>query len=1005
MRENIEEANLRIRECIEERTTELDLSELGLRDLDELPELKDCTHLKVLFLRDNKITDLVALTWLVNLQSLDLEANQIHDISPLSRLANLQTLFLDNNQVSDLTPLSELVALESLYLSMNRINDLSPLSKLIDLESLGANSNQLIELSPLEALVQLQFLELVNNQISNLSPLRGLCNLQYLNLNTNEIDDVSPISDLYNLQQLFMMNNMIFDLRPLSLLNDLQELNVGDNEISDISTLTRLVNLKSLILRNNFIDDYSPLYSLKNLRNLSLQGNLISSVSEQFINQFSEVDAILDYDLFSGLYIAGNPLTSPPIEIAIQGKEAILAWFAANKKALNEVKLILIGDPKAGKTSLLRQLQYGDFNPDEEQTDGINIERLSFGELDTFKGQKELHDLHAHCWDFGGQEIMSATHQFFLTNRSVYVLVLDARKDKEVAGQVRNWLQRIRQKGGESPVLVVCNQIDVNPGFGFENEADLRREFPQILDFVKVSSKKGTGFKSLKDLLAKAIPEAELFKTEVDERWLPLKEDLQKETGAKQFLNEDRFLSLCTQHEVAEEVKRNSAIQFLHDLGIVLHFPRINKQYFVLDPYWITFGVYQVITSKRASEQKGKLSKDDLDYIINKEQAKNKPYKRKGKRPKYTPSQCEFLMQILEEFKLAFFLKEEDVYIIPDLLDTDEDEEAATIRKAGEKLEFLYRYPVKPAALMPHLIVDLHSSLKSYWRTGCLLRHGSCTALISIYDREVRVFVCGEHKEKREFLSVIRYQIAKINTKLKYSPEHLIPVAEDLEPLDYEMLIEMEKDGKEEVTVYKPRKVRFNIRALLDGIEEPNTRENEGIQLLKMENMLHRLQSGQDFATAERVRMHTESQQERKAISEKQDALKKELQATRDYLYERLGNEEYKGAVQQAIAEMQAESQTHLAHELMAFIKEAAEISTGHLDEQMQQSIAGVQQTDLVQTKLELGFPLLSLFGANLKAEVNLNELGKRVNEWSMRMQEQHGHKKVFALLRKVWGG
>ena len=32
-------------------------------------------------------------------------------------------------------------------------------------------------------------------------------------------------------------------------------------------------------------------------------------------------------------------------------------------------------------------------------------------------------------WDFGGQEIYHATHQFFLTRRSLYVLVDDTRKD------------------------------------------------------------------------------------------------------------------------------------------------------------------------------------------------------------------------------------------------------------------------------------------------------------------------------------------------------------------------------------------------------------------------------------------------------------------------------------------------------------------------------------------------------------------------------------------------
>jgi internalin A len=57
---------------------------------------------------------------------------------------------------------------------------------------------------------------------------------------------------------------------------------------------------------------------------------------------------------------------------------------------------------------------------------------------------------------------MHATHQFFLTKRSVYVLVLDARQG-EIEGNIHYWLQTIQSFGGDSPVLVVTNKCDVQP--------------------------------------------------------------------------------------------------------------------------------------------------------------------------------------------------------------------------------------------------------------------------------------------------------------------------------------------------------------------------------------------------------------------------------------------------------------------------------------------------------------------------------------------------------------
>ena len=64
---------------------------------------------------------------------------------------------------------------------------------------------------------------------------------------------------------------------------------------------------------------------------------------------------------------------------------------------------------------------------------------------------------------------MHATHQFFLSKRSLYVLVLDARKDEKA----EYWLKHIRSFGGDSPTLIVLNKIDENPSF------ELNRKFLQ----------------------------------------------------------------------------------------------------------------------------------------------------------------------------------------------------------------------------------------------------------------------------------------------------------------------------------------------------------------------------------------------------------------------------------------------------------------------------------------------------------------------------------------------
>ena len=60
-----------------------------------------------------------------------------------------------------------------------------------------------------------------------------------------------------------------------------------------------------------------------------------------------------------------------------------------------------------------------------------------------------------NIWDFGGQEIYHATHQFFLTKRSLYVLVADTRKEDT---DFYYWLNAVELLSDNSPLLIVKNE-------------------------------------------------------------------------------------------------------------------------------------------------------------------------------------------------------------------------------------------------------------------------------------------------------------------------------------------------------------------------------------------------------------------------------------------------------------------------------------------------------------------------------------------------------------------
>jgi len=72
----------------------------------------------------------------------------------------------------------------------------------------------------------------------------------------------------------------------------------------------------------------------------------------------------------------------------------------------------------------------------------------------------ETRDVKIHFWDFGGQEILHATHQFFLTKRSLYLFVWEARKEEEIQS-FDYWLNAVKLLGAESPVIMVMNKSEL----------------------------------------------------------------------------------------------------------------------------------------------------------------------------------------------------------------------------------------------------------------------------------------------------------------------------------------------------------------------------------------------------------------------------------------------------------------------------------------------------------------------------------------------------------------
>ncbi|HOY17971.1 MAG TPA: COR domain-containing protein [Haliscomenobacter sp.] len=671
-------------------------------------------------------------------------------------------------------------------------------------ETLDLSACDLKELpKELEELVWLTSLFCYDNQISDLNPIANLSNLTSLYCSENQISDLNPIAKLSNLMTLSCSKNQISDLNPIIKFFNLTELDYYNNQISDLNPIAKLSNLTFLSCSNNQISDLNPILEFIQ-RGIPLEWQDF----DEFIRKGPRrIRAIL---------VKNNPLICPPVEIAKDSPQAVRDYFeelGEDGRKLNEVKVIFLGEASAGKTSLVKRLMGEAFDSKESQTHGIRIRKVPF---DMSDGDQVT----AHLWDFGGQEVMHATHQFFLSQRSVYVLLLNSRNDD----QAEKWLKHAASFGGNSPGLVVLNKIDENPSFEVERKT-LQEKYPQIKAFFRVSCKTESdrGLLDFKEALRQEIDGATTRLTPFPKNWLAVKEHFSNMEA--DYIGAAEYQKVCVEKGVSRQVSQDVLLQFLHDLGVVINFR--NLQYFdtqILNPLWLTNGVYRIINSTKVVENEGILREADFDAVINDPRyQKSDTSERQYSYPK---DKLHYIVRVMEEFELCFMLENRS-YVIPQLLPVA----APDWQAEGAMLQFVIHFPdFMPDSIFPRLMVKLHTFIQDAkrWRTGMILHKPNVfKALARVRwdkeDQKIRIEACGE--ERRRFLSYIRETVKEIVegfTKLAYN--ELVPIPESKEFLDYEGLVEAEKAGEKELFVWQVKK-KLKVADLLEGVEEAIMRD------------------------------------------------------------------------------------------------------------------------------------------------------------------------------------
>jgi small GTP-binding protein len=133
-------------------------------------------------------------------------------------------------------------------------------------------------------------------------------------------------------------------------------------------------------------------------------------------------------------------------------------------------KIILLGDPAVGKTSLLSQFVDGKFFDEYIQTVGANflikeidlkdsVEKLNINK-DLIKDIQEK-GFRLYFWDIGGQQDKLFVTEYYFVQSHGAIVVFNL-VSKESFDSIDFWISKLKELSGDIPYIIVGNKIDLD---------------------------------------------------------------------------------------------------------------------------------------------------------------------------------------------------------------------------------------------------------------------------------------------------------------------------------------------------------------------------------------------------------------------------------------------------------------------------------------------------------------------------------------------------------------
>ena len=497
-------------------------------------------------------------------------------------------------------------------------------------------------------------LDLQHNDLSQIPRcLLELPSLGELNLSHNSLEEIPDVAEWSAcLTVLDLSHNQLYSL-PLNVIAQaIRSLNLSFNSFKQVPLC---------------ICSFTTLHSL----NLSENQDILTLPAEMGrLTQLSRLN-------LTGL----KDLNDPPKNLLKDPRDCIRYLNSKLRcaKGFFKMKLMLVGQANRGKTTLVARLQGKECG--NESTVGVDVSEW------WYKPSLGRNKFHFSIWDFGGQEEYYATHQCFLSQRSLYLLLFNLTHGEKGVQELKPWLNNIALRAPNSCVLIIGTHLD-------EVDDGERAEVDQLLQSagnlahsygnkLKIPEIMPVGLKRrieniglLKDAIYTHAAEYTTRRGQIimgqkipasyhalDKQLETVQQEVRQ--GLREpIMHSEEFKTMVQQMslpDMHDDDELKTATLFLTDVGSLLHYDdrshNLHELYFV-DPRWLCDMMSKIVTIRERNPfvKQGLLYSKDIPLLF--------------KDDRFPWEYFEQYLTLLDRFEIALPLDNRRV-LIPSMLPVD----------------------------------------------------------------------------------------------------------------------------------------------------------------------------------------------------------------------------------------------------------------------------------------------------------------------------------------------